>query len=328
MFGDVARQPGIGAPPARFGQLMLPYVRVDDLTALGIRLHPFGLLVVLAIAVGTALARMQARRRGYDLQKLESFIGWMLLVGFASAHALDELLYHPRQALARPWTLLFFWEGIGSFSGFLGALVGVVLWRHFETRPGKLGPLKITTLVRRPTPLPILPFADLILSVFPIAWIFGRSGCSLAHDHPGVQARDGALLSVAFPSPDPAVVDGPGTHAALGPIKMIAGHFPRYDLGILELVVTVGIALVCVALWRRRRVTGTYAVVVCATYAPLRFALDFLRIERTDVRYAGLTPAQWLCIALFLFALGLLRHVLTLHRRGVDPADALLARTS
>jgi phosphatidylglycerol:prolipoprotein diacylglycerol transferase len=35
-------------------------------------------------------------------------------------------------------------------------------------------------------------------------------------------------------------------------------------------------------------------------YAPVRFGLDFLRardVTRPDERYAGLTPAQWACIA-------------------------------
>lgn len=108
-------------------------------------------------------------------------------------------------------------------------------------------------------------------------------------------------------------------------IKVIAGQYPRYDLGVLELAVTIVVALACVALWRKRRVAGTYVVLVCATYAPLRFGLDFLRIRSTDARYAGLTPAQWLCIVLFAFSLGLLRHVVRLQRSGIDPALAVLA---
>jgi phosphatidylglycerol:prolipoprotein diacylglycerol transferase len=304
---------------------MLPYLHVADLDIFGIHLHPFGLLVLAAIVSGTALARWRARQRGFDLQKLESFIGWMLFTGFASAHVLDAILYHPRQVLERPWSLLFIWEGIGSFSGFVGALAGVVLWRHFEARPVRLGPITISKLVRRKTPLPILPFADLVLSVFPVAWIFGRSGCSIAHDHPGSRAPDGALLSVAFPSPDSAVIDGPGPHTIVGPVTVIHGHFARYDLGTLELFVTVAIAAVCVLLWRRRRATGTYVVVVSLVYAPARFALDFLRLESSDVRYGGLTPAQWMCIALLAFGLVLLRRVVILRRQGVDPSDALLA---
>jgi phosphatidylglycerol---prolipoprotein diacylglyceryl transferase len=302
---------------------MLPYVHVADLEVFGLRLHPFGMLVVLAILSGTALARWQAKKRGLDLSQLESFIGWMLFAGFLSAHALDAILYHPRQVLARPWSLLFFWEGIGSFSGFFGALVGVVMWRHFEWRPLRtigpwklgpimLGPYTISRIARRPEKLSILPFADVILSVFPIAWIFGRTGCSIAHDHPGARAAEGAPLAVAFPAANPAVIDGPGAHTTFGPITIIHGHFARYDLGTLELFLTIGIALLCLLLWRRRLVMGAYVVIVSLIYAPARFAMDFLRIQDGaggDARYAGLTPAQWMCIALLSAALILLRRI-------------------
>jgi phosphatidylglycerol:prolipoprotein diacylglycerol transferase len=309
---------------------VLPYIHVADLKVLGLSIHPFGALVAIAVLVGTALARWRARRRGLDLQKLESFIGWMLVVGFASAHALDALLYHPHDVLRRPWSLLFFWEGIGSFSGFLGALVGIVLWRRFEwvaVPQRKLGPFTLSKLVRRKEKLPLLPFADLILSVFPIAWIFGRTGCSVAHDHPGATAAADAALAVAYPSPNPAAIDGAGLHTTLGPITIIRGHFPRYDLGTLELLLTIAIALVCVVLWQRKLLTGAYVVIVSLLYAPARFALDFLRLEGSsgDPRYGHLTPAQWLCIALFVFAIALLRHVIVLRRRGVDPTDLLLA---
>ena len=40
---------------------------------------------------------------------------------------------------------------------------------------------------------------------------------------------------------------------------------------------------------------GTFLVAFIALYMPVRFALDFLRVS--DVRYAGLTPAQWAALA-------------------------------
>lgn len=323
---------------ARGYVLMLPYVHVADLNFFGLHLHPFGLLVVAAITTGMALARWRARRHGYDLQKLEAFIGWTLFVGFISAHVLDMLLYHPDRVLTHPWSLLFIWEGIGSFSGFVGALAGAVMWRHFDWQSRvvgpwtiarlRLGPYTLSRLVRRRASLPILPFADLILSVFPIAWIFGRAGCSIAHDHPGGLAHDGAALAVGFPSSNPSVVDGPGAHQTLGPLTIIHGHFARYDLGTLELLFTIGLALVFVGLWRRRHVTGTYVVIVSLLYAPARFAMDFLRITDTpdaDPRYRSLTPAQWLCIALFVTGLFLVRHIVRSKRSGIEPALAVLA---
>ena len=43
-------------------------------------------------------------------------------------------------------------------------------------------------------------------------------------------------------------------------------------------------------------------MVWCLTYAPARFAMDFLRatdLRGADVRWAGLTPAQWVMLAMF-----------------------------
>jgi phosphatidylglycerol:prolipoprotein diacylglycerol transferase len=249
---------------------------------------------------------------------------------------LNQILYHPREILERPWSLLFVWEGLGSFSGWVGALAGIVLWRRYETRPLRtfgpwrlgpvtLGPVTISTLARRKETLPILPFADVILSVFPVAWIFGRAGCSVVHDHPGVRADDGARFAVAYPSPDPAVIDGPGSRDSFGPFTVVHGQYPRYDLGTLELFFTIALAFVFVFMWRRKLVTGTYTVIVCLAYPPVRFLMDFLRLPDRDARYAGLTPAQWICIALFLFGLVLLRRVLQKRALGDPPVPALLA---
>ncbi len=299
---------------------VLPYVHVDDLHLLGLPIHPFGVLVTAAVLVGVWLARRRARALGFDAEQLESFMTWMLGVGFVSAHVLDVVLYRPSVVLERPLSIFRVWDGIGSFSGWIGALAGAVLWRHFEVRalrtfgPWKLGPLAfgpiaLSTLARRKEALPILPFADVVLSVFPIAWILGRAGCSVAHDHTGVPAADGAPFAVAFPSPDPAISDGPGPHASLGPVTLIHGHYARYDLGTIELLFTIVLAVVFVLLWRRSLVRGSYVVIVCLAYPPARFLMDFLRLAEHDARYAGLTPAQWLCIALFLFGLVLLRRI-------------------
>ena len=57
---------------------------------------------------------------------------------------------------------------------------------------------------------------------------------------------------------------------------------------------------------RSRRPVGFYCVLLPLAYAPVRFFLDFLRatpLEGGDVRYAGLTPAQWSSIAMVCVAL-------------------------
>ncbi len=84
---------------------------------------------------------------------------------------------------------------------------------------------------------------------------------------------------------------------------MVHGGLPRWDLGLLEMLYTCVIAAVCVAFWRRKTPVGFYLALVSLMYAPVRFAMDFVRIREgegngADLRYGTLTFAQWSCIAL------------------------------
>ncbi|HEY4102249.1 MAG TPA: prolipoprotein diacylglyceryl transferase family protein, partial [Polyangiaceae bacterium] len=114
---------------------------------------------------------------------------------------------------------------------------------------------------------------------FPAAWVFGRMGCSVAHDHPGI-ASD-LWFAVQYP--------GGG----------------RFDLGLYEMLLTIPLALAFLYLRRKPRPWGFYLGAMSIAYAPVRFALDFLRVKESnglsgavDPRYGGLTPAQWACFAL------------------------------
>jgi phosphatidylglycerol:prolipoprotein diacylglycerol transferase len=267
----------------------------------------------------------RARRLGLDLERLNSFITWMLVAGFVGGHVLDELFYHWDRVKEDPLSLVRLWDGLSSFGGFTGGVIGVVLWKYFEATPN--GWLRM-----REKPQPILPFCDVILSVFPVAWIFGRSGCSSVHDHPGIRLSELAkpdmlngALSVDYPGPG-QVPDALFFHGAV----------PRFDLGLLELFFTIVLAGLLALTWRKKLPTGTYAAVVSLTYAPVRFAMDYLRITQrddphnADPRYGigalALTPAQWECVALFAFGVLLALYVHRLKQRGIDPMDDVMAR--
>jgi len=207
--------------------------------------------VATGVYVGAWLAIRQARRVGLSEPAMTSFITWVVGIGFLSAHVLEVVFYRPGELLDDPLVLLRLWEGLSSFGGFIGGAVGAFVWRarHRER---------------------MLPYADAVASALPVGWAFGRAGCSVAHDHPGLPSE--AWFAVQFPSGG------------------------RYDLGLYELVLTIPLVLTFLW-WRRRpRPTGLYLATMALYYAPLRFALDFLRVR--DARYLGLTPAQWCCIAL------------------------------
>jgi phosphatidylglycerol:prolipoprotein diacylglycerol transferase len=307
---------------------MVPYIHVPDLPIGPLALHPFGLLVATGVLVGTSVTTKRAEKLGYDVVQLNSFVTWMLITAFVLSHVLDQLFYHWDEVVARPLSLVMFWQGLSSFGGFFGAVVGIVLWRYFLIEDRRVR--------RRPQPMPLLPFADLVLSVLPIGWMFGRAGCATVHDHPGLRATADTLLAVAYPSCYPCrVMKGmitdlrpDETVTRLGFIEFIHGHDPKFDLGFLELLFTIVLAASFAITWRRKLPLGTYVIATALAYAPVRFAMDFLRVPDTlngDTRYAGLTPAQYGCIALFVFGLWMIQYVRRLAASGVDPTTVLRA---
>jgi phosphatidylglycerol:prolipoprotein diacylglycerol transferase len=141
----------------------------------------------------------------------------------------------------------------------------------------------------------IRAYLELGCFAIPFAGVFARLGCALVHDHVG--APSSSFFAVAFPSG------------------------PRFDLGLLELLVHVPVATAFALLDRRPRPLGFYLGLACAIYGPARFGLDFLRIE--EARYAGLTAVQYVCVlaavagAIILARLG--------RAAGSRPLTALLA---
>lgn len=320
---------------------MLPYIHVKDLSLGPLTLHPFGVLVALGVVIGTWLATWRARTRGIDLVRLNSFVTWMLVAGFIGGHMLDSIFYHPKEVMKDPLSLIRLWEGLSSFGGFVGGIIGIALWKYFEYVPGSAPPPVIAEgsaegdaaaaaapkrgffpIRRRAVTETAMPFMDIILSVFPVAWIFGRSGCSVVHDHPGaVAAVKGAFMTVAYPGPG----ERPQWEHA---VDFFHGSVHRYDLGLMELSFTIVLSALLASTWRRRLPTGSYIVAVCLSYAPVRFAMDRLRItdgESADPRYGGFTPAQWACIALFATGLLTALWMRSMRKRGIDLTDRVLA---
>ncbi|MEZ4224042.1 MAG: prolipoprotein diacylglyceryl transferase [Polyangiaceae bacterium] len=259
---------------------LLPYVQIGewvllDAHALGaglppapLSIKPFGTLVAIGVYLGAILAVRQGRRLGFDEKTLVRFMMWIVAGGFLGGHVFDTLFYFPQRVLADPLSLLRLWEGLSSFGGFLGAFLGALA---FRARFGG----------------PTLPYMDVVASAFPTAWVFGRAGCSVAHDHPGVFSE--SWLAVPYP------------------------EGARFDLGILEMLWAVALALVFLRLRRRPRPWGFYLGTMCLSYAPFRFTLDFLRardLRISDERYFDLTPAQWASVALAVVAVVVLRQAL------------------
>ncbi len=271
---------------------LVPYVTLPELTLLPARLFgafppapisikPFGALVAIGVYLGAHLTLRRARRIGLDERAMSSFITHVVGYGFVGGHVFDILFYYPERLREDPWSIFKLWDGLSSFGGFTGAVIGMLIWRARYR-------------------VPVLPYADNVMAMLPVGWVFGRAGCATAHDHPGLLSD--SWLAVKYP--------GGG----------------RFDLGLLEMLLTVPLALAFLWLPQKPRPWGFFSAIACICYAPLRFALDFLR-ERDvvpgdvhgaiDVRYFYLTPAQWECFALLAFGVVLLANLRrTLDRGG------------
>jgi phosphatidylglycerol:prolipoprotein diacylglycerol transferase len=156
----------------------------------------------------------------------------------------------------------------------------VRVWQGISSFGGFLGGAAagLWFLRTRAAPGTAWHYADAFAYAFPFAWVLGRIGCFLAFDHPGLET--GALVG-----------------------QMDARGVVRHNLGLYEAIYMLPLVFLFVVLGRRPRSAGFFVALLVSLYAPLRFALDYLRL--VDVRYLGLTPGQYGALALTIAAAAL-----------------------
>lgn len=230
-----------------------------------IPLDPWALLVCLGFVIGLEISRHRAIRLGLDVRDVVDGAVFTVLMGFVIGHVYTVVFYFPERLTEEGiWAIIKVWTGFSSVGGFFGAVIGSVLFYR---------------VIRRRS---YLRFADVISYGFPFGWFFGRLGCGVVHDHIGTQTTmpwgmdfDHGMMNFQW-------VDG-------DPFPWAAGI--RHELGLYEAAFMVPIMVLWLILGRRDRVPGFFTVLFFTLYAPIRFLLDFLRVD--DATYLGLTPAQY-----------------------------------
>jgi phosphatidylglycerol:prolipoprotein diacylglycerol transferase len=269
---------------------MVPYVTQPALHLGPVTIHAFGAIVALAAFLGLEIGRRRFRRLELDPAIGEGLAWWALVGGFLGAHLFAVLFYFPEKVLRNPLVLLKLWEDLSSFGGMLGGLLGIGAYLRRRAP-------SITRLTRR-------RLFDAIAYAFSVALLVGRFACTLAHDHPGTLSKSPLAISLATaPAQEyiTQVYNAAGRTAEL-PAPDELARLGFNDLGWYEfLYLGVVVVPVILLLGRRRpqhQRPGTLAVAFLALYLPVRFLLDFLRVS--DVRYVGLTPAQWVILLVFV----------------------------
>jgi len=245
---------------------------------LGIPIQQFGVIVAIGMIIGATVLRRYAARHEVRDDDVRGLLTWVIVSGFAGMHVFDVLLYQRAELARDPLLLLRFWDGISSWGGFVGGAIGYAWFvRRRRLAWGLMADTAIVGLV--------------------VAFSIGRIACSVVHDHVGA-ATDFALG-----------IDYPRAFLAQhGLLAEFAGHtgpvIRAHNLGLYELLylIPVNIVVLGLAFGRRRLPAGFLAVLAGALYAPVRFFLEYLRLDTSDPRYGGLTFAQWCSIAAFAAA--------------------------
>ncbi|MCA9773773.1 MAG: prolipoprotein diacylglyceryl transferase, partial [Myxococcales bacterium] len=197
------------------------------------------------------------------------------------SHWVSVLFYFPEKVTENPWILLMLWNGLSSVGGFFGAFVGMNWFLRRENQP-------------------ILVYADGNMFGLLLGMCFGRLSCAWVHDHPGKIVTADTFAAVGpWPCRCP---EG----RALPECCSAAQEVFRYDLGLYEFAVILGLTLFAYFVWDwRKAAPGKLTGLVAMVYGPTRFGLDFLRageadrVSAPDLRYLGLTPAQYFALAFF-----------------------------
>ena len=270
-----------------------------------IEIHGFGIMVALGLWLGTEMAMRKAKRDGLDPDIINRVVTWMIVGIFVGGHLGHAFFYAPEEIEKQGWVyLLKVWDGLSSFGGFI--FTSFLCWLFFRKENNRVrreNSVRVTEGKKLLFPVRATHYGDCVIYGFPMAFGLGRIGCFLAHDHPGKE-------SDFFLSTWGVCKDAYTRASASGECPAEYTLFGEYcydltrachDLGLYEAIWACSLIGIVALLDRKGRFPGFYLALIPMYYAPVRFSLDYLRT--VDVRYWGLTPAQYGTMLLFTIGL-------------------------
>ena len=264
---------------------MIPFFQQPSFSIGPITIHAFGIILAASVVTGDLILRRRVQREGLDQQIAASLSWYAVVVGFVFAHLFALVLYFPDKIVRDPLSILRLWEDVSSFGGMIGGVLGAVLF--LRTKGAHL------TSSQR------WAYLDAAAFVLPFAWAIGRVACAVAHDHPGSITSFPLAISLERPE---AVAFIRGVYASAGlalPSVPDLRQLGFHDLGWYEFLYLTFI--VAPIFWlgdrsRAVRANGWWLGLFCVLYAPMRIALDILRMS--DRRYWGFTPGQLVAVGM------------------------------
>lgn len=259
---------------------MIPWFEFTTVYIGPIPLQVWGFWVALGFMLSTVILTKRLKPFGVDADHVLDLCIWLLIGGVVGARVFHIVLYEPHFFIAHPGEILKIWHGgLSSFGGFVGAIGAFFL---LKKKKGMTWLKKMTSMG--------------LFDQFSIAalygWMTGRVGCVMIHDHLGVPCD--CMLALNKP-------DG-----------------PRLDMALLEILALLPLALVFFFIRNKKHKEGLFASILLIYYGIVRFILDFWRatdIIQADVRYIGLTPAQYLSLGMVGYGIYLLVRIQPKHTK-------------
>lgn len=249
---------------------MIPWFQWTTVHIGPIPIQVWGFFVAVGMMAALTIIWKRSRRYGLNEDAMADLAFWIILSGFFFARLFHVALYEPAFYAAHPEEIIKIWHGgVSSFGGGIGAIVAFFIFVKKRRIP-KSDWIRIADL---------LSFSALF------GWIIGRIGCFMIHDHLGAHSN----CPLAMKTPDG----------------------PRFDMALLEILGLLPLAVYFFWIKNKKKREGFFTSLLFIYYGVLRFFLDFLRatdIPNADVRYAGLTPAQYGCIILVAFGVWIIRR--------------------
>lgn len=243
---------------------MIPWFEYQSIDLGFLKLNVWGIFVSLGFIAGMIAVYFELKKKNLEASRVYDLAFWIIL----SALVGGRLLYvaeHFNFYLNAPIDILKLWHGgMSIYGGFIGAVFASVIYL-------------------KKNKLDFWRYADAVIFGLPLGLFIGRIGCFFIHDHPGIQTD--FFLGVNFP----------------GGV--------RHDLGLYDSLVGLIIFLIFLFLRRRERRPGFYISTAMILYGVARFFLDFLRAQEIvlgmspDLRYFGLTLAQYLSVILIVMGI-------------------------
>jgi phosphatidylglycerol:prolipoprotein diacylglycerol transferase len=243
-------------------------------------IHSYGLMLALSFLFGIWFAGRRADKNGLEPHVI-SDVGFYLILSSIIGARLYYVILHFEEFRGNLWGI------INPFHGGNLGIGGLVMYGGF------IGALLVSVIYFKIKKYPFLPYADAVAPSIGFGIFLTRIGCFLNGCCFGAPTH--SSWGITFPAGSPAGYYQHECHAAA-----------LYPSQLIESVGGLLIAIIVLAVGRKKTVAGVQFYLVGILYSLLRFGVDFTRFYSPQERLGSLSHNQIVCILFFILFTGLM----------------------